>query len=191
MYRLSAYYTAKNVVDLPVMILPHVILYTIIYWSAGLNCSPVFLLRIFTVILTTALSQSIGLVIGVSIKDFKKTSTVAVIFFLSNLLLGGFYSKRFPPWFKWSKYISVYSYIYNIFLRIEFEYAKEEFKCSTISEFRECRNNNRTHMTGPELMAYIKPIDLDIMQSVFVIFGLSIVLRILFYFVLKYLNKGN
>ncbi|XP_065649410.1 uncharacterized protein LOC100206794 isoform X5 [Hydra vulgaris] len=191
MYRLSAYFTAKNIVDLPIMLIPQVILYTTIYWSAGLNRSPVFLLGIFTVILTTALSQSVGLVIGGSIKDFKKTLVVAVIFNLSNLLLGGFYNKRLPPWLIWSKYISTYTYIYNIFLRIEFEYAKEEFKCSAISEFRECRNNNRTHITGPELMAYLKPIDLDIMQSVFVIVGLSIVLRMLFYFVLKYLNKAK
>ena len=48
---------------------------------------------------------------------------------MSTMLLAGLYTKRLPSWLTWSKYISHLTYIYNVFVRMEFEYAIKLFKC--------------------------------------------------------------
>ncbi|XP_065676975.1 uncharacterized protein LOC101239081 isoform X1 [Hydra vulgaris] len=188
MYRLSAYYTAKNIVDVPVFLLPQLIIYITTYWLVGLNCHPIFLLGLLNVFLTTALSQSVGLVIGAGIKNVKKGLAVAVVFNMISMILGGFYNKRYSIYLNWCRYVSVYSYLYNIFLHMEFQHARELFKCSPHSQFQECLKN-RTYIEGRQIMPYIKPVNLNIVQSVLIVVSVIVLLRTLFYFVLKTSNK--
>ncbi|XP_065649402.1 uncharacterized protein LOC100212479 isoform X2 [Hydra vulgaris] len=190
MYRLSAYYTAKNIVDLPILFLPQFFIYTITYWLTGLNRSPIFLLGLFNIMLITLTAQSAGLIIGGSVKNLKKAIVVAVIVLMSTMLLAGFYTKRLPSWLTWSKYISHLTYIYNVFVRMEFQYAVKPFKCSENSIFQQCTSNN-TYITGHDIMMKTKNIDLDVTQSLLTIIGIILMLRVLFYYVLKYLNKPN
>ncbi|XP_065676967.1 uncharacterized protein LOC100208394 isoform X1 [Hydra vulgaris] len=189
MYRLSAFYTVKNIVDLSVLIIPQSLIYTISYWMIGLNRSSVFLLGLVNVFLLTAVSQSVGLIIGGSIKSLKTSNIVTILFCYTNMMLGGFYTKRMPTWFSWGRYLSVYAYFYNIFVRMEFEYAKENFQCTKISTYRECFYNNRSYITGPELLTYTSPMALDVPQTIIFLVSLILILRTIFYFVLKYCNK--
>ncbi|XP_065649409.1 uncharacterized protein LOC101239819 isoform X2 [Hydra vulgaris] len=189
MYRLSAFYTVKNIVDLSVLIVPQSMVYIITYWMMGLNRSPIFLLGLLNVFLITALSQSMALIIGGSVKNLQKCVLGVVIISIGGLALGGFYIKRMPSWLSWSKYISVYTYFYNIFIRMEFEYAQEVFKCTPKSEYRECIYNNQSSMTGPELLSYIEPIPLNISQTIAFLLILTFVLRVVFYYVLKHCCK--
>lgn len=57
MYRLSAYYFAKLVSELPVLLLQPLILYFITYWATGLNRSPYFLVSVLTIATGAFLSQ--------------------------------------------------------------------------------------------------------------------------------------
>ncbi|XP_047128931.1 uncharacterized protein LOC105849169 isoform X1 [Hydra vulgaris] len=189
MYRLSAFYTVKNVVDLSVLIIPQSMVYTITYWMTGLNRSPIFLLGLLNVFLITALSQSVGLIVGGSVKNLQKCILCVVIISIGGLALGGFYIRRMPPWLSWSKYVSVYTYFYNVFIRMEFEYAQEVFECSAKSAYRECFSNNQSRITGPELLSYMDPIPLNISQTIAFLVLLTFVLRVVFYYVLKYCCK--
>jgi len=68
------------------------------------------------------------LVIGATVKNFKRALTCCVLIGLGGMLLGGFYTKRVPPWMYWARYVSHVSYAFNILIRVEFEHATEIFK---------------------------------------------------------------
>ncbi|XP_047128851.1 uncharacterized protein LOC100203026 isoform X1 [Hydra vulgaris] len=189
MYHLSAFYTVKNTVDLSILVVPQLMIYTITYWVIGLNRSPIFLLGLLNVFLMTAVSQSVGLIIGGSVKSLHKCILFFVIISIGGQPLAGFFTKKLPTWLSWIRYISVYTYFYNVFIRMEFEYAQKVFKCTTDSEYRECFYNNRTNITGPELLSYIDPIPLNIPQTIGFIIFLTFFLRVVFYYVLKYCQK--
>ncbi|XP_065649304.1 uncharacterized protein LOC100201429 isoform X2 [Hydra vulgaris] len=190
MYRLSAYYTAKNVVDLPIIFLPQFFIYTVTYWITGLNRSPIFLLGLFNNLLITLTAQSLGLIIGASIQNLRKAHIVAITVLICSMLSAGFYTKRLPSWLSWFKYISQLTYIYNVFVRLEFQYSVKLFECSPKSIFQQCTSNS-TYISGNDIMIKTKNIDLNVTQSFLVIIGIIVILKILFYFVLKYLNKPS
>ena len=56
-YRLSAYYFAKMVSELPLVILQPTLFLTIVYWMGGLNKSVAFLGSLFLLLLTTLAGQ--------------------------------------------------------------------------------------------------------------------------------------
>ena len=57
MYRLSAYYTAKCVSELPLLVVRPVLMYTLVYWMSGLNRSPIFLVGVLLIISMAILGQ--------------------------------------------------------------------------------------------------------------------------------------
>ena len=56
MYRLSAYYTAKLASEIPVVLAQPMLLYTITYWTIGLNRSPLFLVGVLVIVTATLLA---------------------------------------------------------------------------------------------------------------------------------------
>lgn len=73
------------------------------------------------------LFQTLGLVIGTAVKQFKRALTVTVLVALGSMLLGGFYTKRVPWWMDWARYVSMITYSFNILIRVEFEHAANDF----------------------------------------------------------------
>ena len=57
MYRLSAYYTAKSVSELPVLAVRPTLLYTISYWMSGLNRSPMYFVGLLVILTMAILAQ--------------------------------------------------------------------------------------------------------------------------------------
>jgi len=193
MYRLSAYYTAKSISELPVLIIQPVLLYTVIYWLSGLNRSPIYLLGVFLIITVSFLGQSIGLCIGAGVKDFKKSIALTIVVALSMMLLAGFYTTRIPHWLRWGKYVSHITYAYNVLVKLEFEYAVRDFKCTSTppSIFDICRGNSTStgYIPGRLVADHFSYIDFGLASSFIILWGYIFIFRAAFYYILRFFNK--
>uniref|UniRef100_H2Z6M8 ABC transporter domain-containing protein n=1 Tax=Ciona savignyi TaxID=51511 RepID=H2Z6M8_CIOSA len=106
-YRLSAYYLAKSVSELPLSIILPSISTFIIYWMAGLNGfneAWAFFGTWFVMILITIGMQSLGMFIGTATMDFDHSLVLAIFMMITFMLLGGFYIKNIPSWLHWMRY---------------------------------------------------------------------------------------
>ncbi|PFX21357.1 ABC transporter G family member 22 [Stylophora pistillata] len=119
-YRLSAYYLAKLCSELPLVLCQPTLFYTAVYWMTGLNRSEAFLGNLFVLLLTAITGQSVGLCIGATVMNFKKSVVVCAVYGLTCMLLGGFYQKNIPSWLSWFQYTAFLKYSYEASLAIEF-----------------------------------------------------------------------
>ncbi|XP_046851488.1 ABC transporter G family member 9-like isoform X2 [Xenia sp. Carnegie-2017] len=71
-YRLSAYFLAKCLSEIPLVICYPIIFLFIFYWLCGLNPSVAFLGQALNIVTNAILSQSIGLAIGATVMSFNE-----------------------------------------------------------------------------------------------------------------------
>ncbi|XP_020533023.1 ABC transporter G family member 22 isoform X2 [Jatropha curcas] len=121
MYRLSAYFAARNISDLPLdLILPTIFLVTV-YFMVGLKLSfAAFSLTMLTVFLSIVAAQGLGLTIGAAFMDIKKATTLASITIMTFMLSGGFFLQEVPSFMSWVRYISFNYHTYRLLLRIQY-----------------------------------------------------------------------
>lgn len=121
MYRLSAFYLSRTASELPMDCLVPSVFVTIIYWFGGLRATfGAFIGHWLSMLLSILVSQSVGLIIGASVMDFKQAQTIATLLMLTMMLTGGFYIRKVPSWLSWLKYCSYIFYGYNMLMKIEF-----------------------------------------------------------------------
>ncbi|XP_074625130.1 uncharacterized protein LOC141883522 isoform X2 [Acropora palmata] len=186
-YRLSAYYLAKVISELPLVILQPTLYLTIVYWAAGLNKSESFLTMLFLVLLTTVAAQSVGLFIGALVMDFKKSIVIAALYALTSMLLGGFYQKNIPSWLQWFQYLSYLTYSYEAALTTEFT-TSPPFRCLEVdSAYAACKNNG-TVIPGRDVLVKLK-VTRSVGENVAVILLFVAFFRLMTYCCLRYLNR--
>ncbi|GAB4832122.1 hypothetical protein Ancab_006141 [Ancistrocladus abbreviatus] len=92
MYKLSAYFAARNISDLPLDLLLLTMFMLIVYFMVGLKLSfAAFSLTLLTVSLSIVAAQGLGLSIGAAFMDVKKASTLASITIMTFMLSGGYF----------------------------------------------------------------------------------------------------
>ncbi|XP_032238636.1 ABC transporter G family member 21 [Nematostella vectensis] len=184
-YRLSAYYFAKLFSELPLVVCQPIGFMLVAYWMCGLNESVAFLTHLSVLLLTSITAQSIGLCISASIMDFKKCITVAAIFGLTMMLLGGFYQQHIPWWLEWFEYLSFMTYTYRGCVIAEFA-TSPPFRCSEVSAYASCKNG--TWITGTEVLHELG-IHSSLGENVAYLLPFCIVFRALAYFSLRFIHK--
>jgi ABC-type multidrug transport system permease subunit len=114
MYRLSSYFIASNVIDLPVQLFMPTIFITITYWMGGLKANASNFFQTLSVSLLYALvSQSIGQAISaVLINNPRLVVTVGSVVMTLLVLTNGYFVQNMPAFVSWIKYLS-HSYYYN------------------------------------------------------------------------------
>jgi len=155
-YRLSSYYLAKTLSELPLAMIHPTISILIFYWLAGMNGYTVATAFIgsWLVLLISALSaQSMGLAISTATMNFEQGLVVAVLMTLSFMLLGGFYVKNLPVWLKWLRFTSPILHAWNIMLYLEFD-ADDRVICGEFSSYVSCESSNMT--SSDDIITYIK-----------------------------------
>ncbi|KAJ3692537.1 hypothetical protein LUZ60_011632 [Juncus effusus] len=151
MYRLSSYFLARTVGDLPMELGLPTAFVIIIYWMGGLSPNPVtFLLSLFIVLFSVLVAQSLGLAIGAVLMEVKQGTTLASVITMVFLIAGGYYVQHIPLFISWLKYLSYSFYCYKLLLGVQF----------TDRDFYECGNGAMCPVT--EFPA-IKVVGLDYM----------------------------
>ncbi|XP_022931516.1 ABC transporter G family member 14-like [Cucurbita moschata] len=122
MYRLSSYFLARTIGDLPLeLALPTAFVF-IIYFMGGLNPHPpTFLLSLLVVLYSVLVSQSLGLAFGAILMDVKQATTLASVTTLVFLIAGGYYIQQIPPFIVWLKYLSYSFYCYKLLLGVQYK----------------------------------------------------------------------
>lgn len=186
-YRLSAYYLAKSLSELPLILCYPTLFMIIVYWMAGLNRSEAFVGTLSVVLLTAITGQSVGLCIGATVMEFKKSIVVAAVYGLSCMLLGGFYQKNIPWWLSWVQYMAYIAYSYDATLSIEFSNSPT-FSCQgEDSSYAGCRNNG-TAIEGREILEKLN-VSRGVGENAGALLVFIVIFRILTYLSLRYLHK--
>ncbi|GLU05219.1 hypothetical protein SLE2022_223310 [Rubroshorea leprosula] len=122
MYRLSSYFLARTIGDLPLeLALPTAFVF-IIYWMGGLKPDPVtFIVSLIIVLYSVLVSQSLGLAFGAILMDIKQATTLASVTTLVFLIAGGYYVQQIPPFIVWLKYLSYSYYCYKLLLGVQYD----------------------------------------------------------------------
>lgn len=130
MYRLSSYFLAKTIGDLPLeLALPTAFVF-IIYWMGGLKADPItFIVSLLVVLYNVLVSQSLGLAIGAILMDVKQATTLASVTTLVFLIAGGYYVQQIPPFIVWLKYLSYSYYCYKLLLGVQYR-DDDYYECS-------------------------------------------------------------
>ncbi|KAH0707106.1 hypothetical protein KY289_012182 [Solanum tuberosum] len=129
MYRLSAYFMAMTVGDLPMELVLPTISTVITYWMAGLKPSTGrFFSTLFSLLYNVLVSQSLGLAIGAMVMDEKSATVLALVILISFTLAGGFYVQHVPRFIAWIKHISITQYAYKLLLGSQYS-PGETYSC--------------------------------------------------------------
>ncbi|KAL6979992.1 ABC transporter G member 14 [Sarracenia purpurea var. burkii] len=130
MYRLSSYFLARTVGDLPLELALPTAFTFIIYWMGGLKPSPTtFILSLLVVLYNVLVAQSLGLAIGAILMDVKQATTLASVTTLVFLIAGGYYIQQIPPFIVWLKYLSYSYYCYKLLLGVQYN-ENDYYECT-------------------------------------------------------------
>lgn len=122
-YRLSAYYIAKLIGELPPTITLPTVFHIISYSMFSSYSLTTFLLQWLFLIINSIVSQTIGFVIGVTSNDLELSVTISALYSVTTNLFGGFYSSVIPSWLTWVKYLSIVHYAFHNMQIIEIKYG--------------------------------------------------------------------
>ncbi|KAF3777193.1 ATP-binding cassette sub-family G member 2 [Nymphaea thermarum] len=121
MYRLSSYFVARMVGDLPMELVLPTLFVTISYWMGGLKPSvPTFVYTLLVILFSVLVSQGVGLALGAVLMDVKQGATLASVLMLTFLLAGGYYVQHVPFFMSWLKYFSFSYYCYKLLLGVQY-----------------------------------------------------------------------
>ncbi|CAA0828827.1 ABC transporter G family member 21 [Striga hermonthica] len=129
MYRLSSYYIARIVGDLPMELVLPTIFVTISYWMGGLKPSLItYLLTLSIILINVLVAQGLGLALGAVLMDVKQATTLSSVLMLVFLLASGYYIQHIPSFIVWLKYISFSQYCYKLLVGVQYSYD-EVYDC--------------------------------------------------------------
>lgn len=139
MYKLSSYFLARTIGDLPLeLALPTAFVF-IIYWMGGLKPSPIiFLLSLIVILYNVLVAQSLGLAIGAILMDIKPATTLASVTTLVFLIAGGYYVQQIPPFIVWLKYLSYSFYCYRLLLGVQYQ-ENDTYPCFKMGKWELCK----------------------------------------------------
>ncbi|KAG8364974.1 hypothetical protein BUALT_Bualt18G0054300 [Buddleja alternifolia] len=128
-YRLSSYFMALTLGDLPMELVLPTVFFTITYWMAGLKPSAgSFLSGLFALLYSVLCAQGLGLAIGAAVMDQKSATILGSVIMLTFLLAGGYYVQHVPVFIRWIKYISISQYTFKLLLGTQYKVG-EEYMC--------------------------------------------------------------
>ncbi|CAK9144899.1 unnamed protein product [Ilex paraguariensis] len=131
MYRLSSYFMARTIGDLPMELVLPTVFVTITYWMAGLNpTAENFLYTLLALLYSVLVSQGLGLALGALVMDQKSATILGSVIMLSFLLAGGYYVQHVPPFISWIKYISISQYTYKLLLGSQYD-SGDTYRCGS------------------------------------------------------------
>lgn len=122
MYRLSSYFMAMTITDLPIELFLPTLFVIITYWMAGLKSTAInFFQTLFVVLFHVVVAQGLGLAVGALVKDSKTATTTGSVILLTFILLSGYFIKNLKPFISWIQYISLSRYTNKLLLGSQYK----------------------------------------------------------------------
>ena len=185
MYKVSSYFFARSVAELPTMLFFPTLFGSIVYWMCGLNEAVdryfMFLLILAVISLT---GQSLGQLIGTLLPNIGVAMAIIPLVNTVLMLFGGFYKNvnNLPVYFIWIYWSSMFHFGFEALILNEFNGAN--FICPTPPAV--CANP-----TGQNVIEYLEMT--SYMSTTWINIGLSCVLlvsyKILAFICLRFLVK--
>lgn len=173
MYRLSSYFLALNLGDLPMGLVLPTAFFTMVYWMARLKPTPkCFFTGLFALLYSCICTQGLGLAIGALVMQQKSATVFASVIMSAFTLVGGYYVQHVPKFIGWIRYLSSIQHTFKLLLVTQFD-ADETYPCGL---GRICRVAD---------FPAIKPVGLDgVVQSAVAMAVMVVVYRLIAYFAL-------
>ena len=199
-YMLSAYFLAKTSIESPLELIYPYMYAIMVYFAANLQrTASAFFLFLVLLSLLTLVAQSMGYWISSMVMEFKQAQVIASLWMLGSMLVAGFYipESEIPVWLRWIRYVSFVFYGYVGLIINEFQGTT--YQCasggSTSSDtrgasFPSCNESPPKPITPSEIYnAYSVNTTFGVGGSIGMLVMFLIVLRLLAYFTLKYIQK--
>ncbi|XP_055957681.1 uncharacterized protein LOC130013129 [Patella vulgata] len=184
-YRLSAYYLAKTISEIPLTAFVPLAFVTITYWAAGMKGVVEYIGTMLLISMSSINAQGFGFVLGASMSNFEMALTYSNAFMMISILFSGFYIQRFPPWLVWSRYLSLLHYPFAAVSILEFA-DTPQIPCAnvTVTQFPQCGKNDTDFVTAKMILEDVQ-VTLPIYCYICTLIIMTILVRILGYFVLR------
>ncbi|KAK6917510.1 Toll/interleukin-1 receptor homology (TIR) domain [Dillenia turbinata] len=122
MYRLSSYFLARIVSDLPMEIALPTMFLTITYWITILRPTFAnFLFALSIILFNVFVAQGLGLAIGALVMDTPTANTLGSVLMMASNLAGGYFTSNVPEFMSWVKYFSLIHHTYLLLVRSQFK----------------------------------------------------------------------
>lgn len=204
MYRLSAFYAARTLSDLPMDFTLPTAFFLIVYFMGGLRYNAAAFFGMYGVTLLTMLvAQGLGLLLGVVTMVPKTAQTLASVVMMAMVLTGGFFITELPSWLEWVKYLSFIYYSLGIMLYIQFSGGgRQLYSCTDPASADACA---QTNPADPETSPACQPVDNiqealalaqdpsnqgEAIRNAFILLGFFIAFRVLVYVLLRRKTAG-
>ncbi|XP_052797603.1 uncharacterized protein LOC128229820 [Mya arenaria] len=184
-YRLSAYYLAKTVSELPLKIVVPSLFYTFVFWMSGLGNVRQFFMTWPILMLSVFSAQGLGLLIGALFTNMKASMLSGNTVILVSLLFSGFITQRFPWWMDWARYISHIQYPLSAITIITLQ-GLEPISClsTSVSRYQTCLHDVNATVTSGDILKEAG-IVLPLHCYISTLACLLVILRVLVYVVLR------
>jgi hypothetical protein len=92
-FRLSSYYVARCIADLPLDVIVPIFFVLILYFMAALRAAA-FIPHLLAVLLAVLVATSVGLLLSAVVMELKQAQSLASVLTLTIMLCGGFYIQK-------------------------------------------------------------------------------------------------
>ncbi|KAL6050551.1 ABC transporter domain-containing protein [Balamuthia mandrillaris] len=198
-YRVGAYALAHTIVGLPFILLIALLFSLISYFMIGLKTEGYgyFLLGLF---LSLIVAESLVTAISAIVPNFIMGIAFGAGLFGMFMLCCGFFVRatNIPPWWIWAHYISFHKYTFEAYMYNEFE--GESFPCDPMGDIGNTTlyycaypnlGSDPSVLTGEDILKEYEYEDVKIWAWYLVLLGMFLFYRIVFYLLLRFLNKGK
>ncbi|KDD73900.1 hypothetical protein H632_c1747p0 [Helicosporidium sp. ATCC 50920] len=133
MYRISAFYTAISVAEIPMDMALPTLMIVIIYFMAGLKLSAAAFFGSWSVVILAMLvSQGMGMCVGIIWTNLMTAQYVATVVALTATVAGGFFVRNIPAWLQWIRYLSFVYYAFQVQLYFAFNGGADPIYSCTV-----------------------------------------------------------
>jgi len=181
-YRLSAYFLAKTLSEMPTRLILPTMFWTITYWMANINPRvDVFFQSLGCMLLAVLAGESCGLLCGALVMDFERAMTIMIVISLTQMAAGGFYIQNIPSFISWVKYISPFKPGYEAAQRLVFD---RDVPCDGSNVLAEFCTGEVKYATSEEVLKSLNS-EGTVLFNISILIALVVIPRYLAFLALK------